>query len=68
MLVEDIYRIISPTQNVDIYRISSLKTKDYVFIGECRNIPLSCLDIPVSQIFTNDNMLVIMIKQFDVEQ
>ena len=33
MTVEDIYRITSPTQNVDIYRISSLKTKDFVFIG-----------------------------------
>ena len=62
MTIEDIYRITSPKQNVDIYRISSLNTKDFVFIGECKNIPLSCLDIPVSQIFTNDNMLVIMIK------
>lgn len=62
MIVEDIYRITSPAQNVDIYRINSLKTKDFVFIGECRNIPLSCLDIPVRQIFTNNNMLVIMIK------
>lgn len=62
MLVEDIYRITNPTQNVDIYRISSLKSKDFVFTGECRNIPLSCLNIPVSQIFTNDNILVIMIK------
>lgn len=62
MKVEDIYRITNPTQNVDIYRISSLKTKDFVFIGECRNIPLSCLDIPVSQIFTNDNMLIITVR------
>lgn len=62
MTVEDIYRITNSTQIVDIYRISSLKTKDYVFIGECRNIPVSCLDIPISQIFTNDNVLVILIK------
>lgn len=62
MIIEDIYRIVSPTQNVDIYRINSMKTKDFVFIGECRNIPLSCLDIPVSQIFTNDNTLAIMIE------
>ena len=59
MIVEDIYRITNLKQDVEIY---NPKTKDYVFIGECRNIPLSCLDIPVSQIFTNDNMLVIMVK------
>lgn len=62
MTIADIYRITNPTQNVDIYRISSPKTKEFVYIGECSNIPLSCLDITVSQIFTNDNMLVIMIK------
>lgn len=62
MLVGDIYRITSQTQSVEIYRISSLNSKDFLFIGECRNIPLSCMYIPISQIFTNDNMLVIMIK------
>ena len=59
MTVEDIYRITSMTQDVEMY---NPKSKDFVYIGEFGNIPLSCMDIPVSQIFTNDNMLVIMIK------
>ena len=59
MIVEDIYRITNPTQDVEMY---NPKSKDFVYIGECSNIPLSCLDIPVSQIFTNDNILTIMSK------
>ena len=59
MTVEDIYRITSPTQNVEMY---NPKSKDFVYIGECGNIPLSCMDIPVSQIFTNNNILVIIVK------
>lgn len=59
MTVEDIYRITSLTQDVEIY---NPKTKEFVYIGECSNIPLSCLDIPVSHIFTNDNMLIIIIR------
>ena len=59
MTVEDIYRITNLSQDVEIY---NPKTKEFVFIGECSNIPLSCLDIPVGEIFTNDNILVIMIK------
>ncbi len=59
IIVEDIYRITNLTQNVEIY---NPKTKEFVYIGECSNIPLSCLDIPVSQVFTNDNILVIIVK------
>ena len=62
MIVEDIYRITNLTQDVEIY---NPKTAEYVYIGECSNIPLSCLDIldiPVSQIFTNDNILTIMVR------
>ena len=59
MTVEDIYRITNLSQEVEIY---NPKIKEFVFIGECSNIPLSCLDIPVSQIFTNDNMLAIMVE------
>ena len=59
MTVVDIYRITNLTQDVEMY---NPKSKDFVYIGECGNIPLSFMDIPVSQIFTNDNMLVIMIK------
>ena len=59
MTVEDIYRITNLAQAVDIY---NPKTKEFVYIGDCSNIPLSCLDIQVSQIFTNDNILVIMVK------
>lgn len=58
MTVEDIYRITNLTQDVEMY---NPKSKDFVYIGECGNIPLSCMDIPVSQIFTN-NILVIIVK------
>lgn len=59
MTVEDIYRITYLTQDVEIY---NLKTKELVYIGECSNIPLSCLDITVSKISTNNNILIIMSK------
>lgn len=59
MTVEDIYRITNTTQDVEMY---NPKSKDFVYTGECSNIPLSCMDIPVSQIFTNNNILVIIVK------
>lgn len=59
MTVVDIYRITSLTQSVEIY---NPKTKEFVYTGDCSNIPLSCLDIPVCQIFTNDDILVIIVK------
>lgn len=59
MSLEDIYRITNLTQDVEIY---NPKTAEFVYIGECSNIPLSCMDIPVSQIFTNNNILVIIVK------
>lgn len=59
MIVEDIYRITNLTQDVEMY---NPKSKDFVYIGECSNIPLSCMNIPVSQIFTNNDILVIIVK------
>lgn len=59
MTVEDIYRIINPAQNVNIY---NPKTRVFLFSGVCSDIPLSCLDMAVSQIFTNDNILAILVK------
>lgn len=59
MTVEDIYRITNLTQDVEIY---NPKTAKVAYMGECSNIPLSCLDISVSQIFTNDDMLTIMVR------
>ena len=59
MTVEDIYRISNQAQEVRIY---NLKTKVFEFIGLCGIIPLSIFDFQVSQIFTNDNTLVIMVK------
>ena len=59
MTVEDIYRITNLTQDVEVF---NPKTEEFVYIGECSNIPLSCLDIPVSQIFTNNDILVIEVK------
>lgn len=59
MIVEDIYRITSPAQKVDIY---NPKTKVFVFTGVCSDIPLNCLDIHVSQIVAVDNTLAIMVE------
>ena len=59
MIVEDIYRITSPAQNVDIY---NPKTKVFVFTGVCSDIPLTCLGILVSQVVAVDNTLAIMIE------
>lgn len=59
MTIEDIYRITFLTQDVEIY---NLKSKDFVYIGECGNIPLSCMDIPVSRFFTNNNILNIIVE------
>lgn len=59
MIVEDIYRITSPAQNVDIY---NPKIKGFLFTGVCSDIPLTCLDIPVSQIVAVDNTLAIMVE------
>lgn len=59
MVVEDIFRITSPAQKVDIY---NPKTKVFVFTGVCSDIPLICLDIPVSQIVAVDNTLAIMVE------
>lgn len=60
MTVEDIYRITSPVQNVDIY---NPKTKVFVFTGVCSDIPLSCLDMPVIQIVAYvGNTLAIVVE------
>lgn len=59
MTVVDIYRITNLTQDVEIY---NPKTAEFVYIGECSNIPLSCLDNPVSQIFTHDDTLIITVR------
>lgn len=59
MIVEDIFRVTSPAQNVDIY---NPKTKVFVFTGVCSDIPLTCLDITVSQIVAVDDTLDIMVE------
>lgn len=59
MIVEDIYKITSPAQNVDIY---NPKTKVFVFTGVCNDIPLNCLNISVSQVVAVDNTLAIMVE------
>ena len=59
MIIEDIYRITSPAQNIDIY---NPKTKVFVFTGVCSDIPLNFLDIPVSEIVAVDNTLAIMVE------
>ena len=59
MVVSDVFRVMSETQQVDIY---NPKTKVFEFTGVCSDIPLTCLDIPVIQIVAVDNTLAILVE------
>lgn len=59
MIVEDIYRILNTEQDIDIY---NPVTRVFVFTGKCKDITLSCMGLSVSQIFTNNDVLVVITK------
>ena len=59
MLVSDLFRVMSETQQVDIY---SLENGVFMFIGASRDIALSCMDSEVKNLFTNDDSLLIEVE------
>lgn len=59
MLVSDLFKLMIDTQRVDIY---NPKKEFFLFTGVCSDIPLYCLDLYVSHIFTNNDLLAIMVK------
>ena len=59
MLVSDLFRVMSETQQVDIY---SLESGVFMFTGASRDIALSCMDSEVKNVFTNNDSLVIEIE------
>ena len=59
MLVSDLFRVMSETQQVDIY---SLENGVFMFTGASRDITLSCMDSEVKNIFTNNDSLVIEVE------
>lgn len=65
MVVSDLFKVMSETQQVDIY---SLENGVFMFTGASRDITRSCMDSEVKNVFTNKDLLVIEVEQFDVEQ
>ena len=59
MLVSDLFRVMSETQQVYIY---SLESGIFMFTGVSRDITLSCMDSEVKNVFTNNDSLVIEIE------
>lgn len=59
MLVSDLYKVMSETQEIDIY---SVKKQIFIFKGECKDITLSCMELQVNSIFTNNDLFVITVE------
>lgn len=59
MLVSDMFKVMSETQQVYIY---SLESGVFIFTGESRDITLSCMDSEVKNVFTNNDSLVIEVE------
>lgn len=59
MVVADLFKVMSETQQVDIY---SLEKKVFLFTGESRDITLSCMNLEVKTVFPNDDLLVINVE------
>lgn len=59
MLVSDLFKVMNEDQHVDIY---NPKKRVFMFTGVCSDIPSSCLDLYVIHIFTNKDILAIMVE------
>lgn len=59
MLVSDLFKVMSESQQVDIY---SFESDISMFTGASRDITLSCMDSEVKNVFTNNDSLVIEIE------
>ena len=59
MLVSDMFKVMSETQQVDIY---SSENGVFIFTGESRDIALSCMELEVKNVFPNNELLEIVVK------
>ena len=59
MVVCDLFKVMNETQQVDIY---SLESDMFMFTGASRDIALSCMDLEVKNVFTNNDSLVIEVE------
>ena len=59
MVVSDLFKVMSETQQVDIY---SMENGVFIFTGASIDITLSCMDSEVKNIFTNNDSLVIEVE------
>ena len=59
MVVCDLFKVMSETQQVDIY---SLERGVFIFTGASIDITLSCMDLEVKNVFTNNDSLVIEVE------
>ena len=58
MVVSDLFRVMSETQQVDICSLEN-GVFTFTFIGASRDITLSCMDSEVKNVFTiNDSLLI----------
>lgn len=59
MVVSDLFKVMSESQQVDIY---SLENGVFMFTGASGDIALSCMDSEVKNVFTNNDLLVIEVE------
>ena len=59
MVVCDLFKVMSETQQVDIH---SMENGVFIFTGVSRDITLSCMDLEVKNVFTNNDSLVIEVE------
>lgn len=59
MIVSDLYKVMSETQEIDIY---SVKKQIFIFTGESKDITSSCMELQVNSIFTNNDLFVITVE------
>ena len=59
MVVSDLFKVMSESQQVDIY---SLESGIFMFTGASRDITFSCMDSEVKNVFTNNDSLVIEVE------
>lgn len=61
MLVSDLFRVMSETQQVDICSLEN-GVFTFTFTGVSRDITLSCMDSEVKNVFTINDSLVIEVE------
>ena len=59
MVVCDLFKVIREKQQVGIY---SLESGVFIFTGDSIDITLSCMELEVKNVFTNNDTLVIEVE------